>query len=282
MLSRFLTLVIAAVGAAVALPLALERPSRGSVTAEIPARLGDFVTSFDSRRLLPERLDPNIVYDLDPQRERFFVHVPRSYQSAGTHGLVVYIDPGDVVGAEPKGWEDVLDRRQLLFIAPQNAGNRQPVNRRLGLAVLAALEMSAHYKIDPHRVYAAGLSGGARIAGQLGFFQPELFHGTVQSCGADFYLHVPKVVATSEVDTAGYPYGFFEAPPYVIERAKRTRFALITGSRDFRHGNIIDIYRGGFAKMDFKAKLFDIAGMEHANADAPTLEAALDFIDVED
>jgi hypothetical protein len=89
--------------------------------------------------LTPERLDSHIAYDLQPRAERFYVHVPHSYSSEAHYGLIVYIDPGNQIDAEPPGWTDVLDRRKLLFIAPHDAGNAQGVRRRLGLAVLAAL-----------------------------------------------------------------------------------------------------------------------------------------------
>ena len=52
---------------------------------------------------------------------------------------------------------------------------------------------------------------------------------------------------------------------------------MITGSRDFRHGNILDIFNGGFAAEGFKAKLFDVPGMPHDTADAQTLSAAPRF-----
>jgi hypothetical protein len=173
----------------------------------------------------------------------------------------------------------VLDQRKFLYIAAQGAGNDQYGSRRLGLAVLGALEMMKHYRIDPNRVYSAGFSGGARMAGMLGFFQADLFHGTIQNCGADFYKPVPVQAATSSTDTAGKPYGLFDATADEIVGARGVRFALITGSRDFRHGNILDIFNGGFAAEGFKAKLFDVPGMPHDTADAQTLSAALDFIE---
>jgi len=64
--------------------------------------------------------------------------------------------------------------------------------------------------------------------------------------------------------------------PPDMGRARQVRFALITGSNDFRYGNILDIYHGGFARFGFRAKLFDVPRMGHTTADAATLEAALD------
>jgi hypothetical protein len=54
---------------------------------------------------------------------------------------------------------------------------------------------------------------------------------------------------------------------------------VITGSEDFRRGNILDVFNGGFAKAGFQARLFDIPGMSHDVADASTLSAALDFLE---
>ena len=46
-------------------------------------------------------------------------------------------------------------------------------------------------------LYAAGFSGGARMSSLLGFYQSDVFHGTIQNCGTDFYRAVPMVAATS-------------------------------------------------------------------------------------
>jgi len=254
---------------------------QAAVTPESPKwdRKGDFVTAFGGTALAPARRDPHVSYAFDPNAERFFVHVPEEYSGETAYGLIVFTDADSDSRQLPEGWQTVLDQRKFLYIAPQGAGNDQHSNRRLGLAVLGALEMMKHYRIDPNRVYAAGFSGGARMAGLLGFYQTDVFHGTIQNCGADFYKPVPVQSATSSADTAGNPYGLFDATADEIAGARGVRFALITGSRDFRHGNILDIFNGGFAAEGFKAKLFDVPGMQHDTADGPTLSAALDFIE---
>ena len=193
-------------------------------------------------------------------------------------GSLIPLFPQDPTGV-PDGWTSVLDSRNFLFVAAEKAGNDQYISQRLGLAVLGAFEMTRHYHIDPSRVYAAGFSGGARMSGLLGFYQPDIFRGTIQNSSADFYKPVPQVLATSVVDTIGKPYGVFDATADEIEQAKHLRFALITGTNDFRRGNILDIYNGGFAKEGFQAKLFDVPGMGHEICPAETLSAALDFLD---
>jgi hypothetical protein len=252
-----------------------------AATAESPKwdRKGDFIIAFGGSALAPTRRNPQVAYGLDSSVERFFVHVPEDYTGETQYGLIVFTDADSDSRQLPDGWQAVLDHRKFLYIAAQGAGNDQYSNRRLGLAVLGALEMMKHYRIDPSRVYAAGFSGGARMAGMLGFYQADVFHGTIQNCGADFYRPVPTQAATSAPDTAGNPYGLFDATADEIAGARSVRFALITGSRDFRHGNILDIFNGGFAAEGFKAKLFDVPGMPHDTADAQTLSAALDFIE---
>ena len=137
-----------------------------------------------------------------------------------------------------------------------------------------------NYKVDKNRIYACGLSGGARIASELAFFAPDVFKGTIQCCGTDFYHAVPRLAATSETDTAGNPYGLFDATTAQVQAAKQNvRFALITGSDDFRGGNIRDIFHGGYEKENFHAKLFDIPGLSHDNCPPRVLSAAIDFIE---
>ncbi len=242
-------------------------------------RKGDFITAFGGKTLEPKYRDVHVSYGLDPKNERYLVHVPESYTGDVLYGLVVFIDAEEVVTEVPDGWASILDAHRMLFVAPENGGNDQDNDRRMGLAVLGALEMMKHYRIDPSRVYVAGYSGGARIAGKLGFYQSDIFHGTIQNCGADFYRQVPTVHATSWLSRTGQPYGTFEATDQEIAQAKRVRFVLVTGTNDFRRGNILDIFNGGFAKEGFKAKLFDVPGMQHTTSSGEILSAALDFIE---
>jgi len=248
-----------------------------SVQAE--SRTGTFFAVFGGANLTPQRLSPHIAYNLEPSKERYLVHVPASYSGADPYGLVVFIDASDEISSLPAGWEIGLDSKKYIFLAAQNSGNDQLRRRRLGLAVLGASEIVRRYRVDPQRVLVAGFSGGARMAGMLGFYQSDLFRGTIQNCGADFYRSVPIVQATSQVDTAGKPYGVLEVSQGDVAAAKQVRFALVTGSGDFRRGNILDIFHGGFESDGFQAKLFDVPGMGHDTCDAETLMRVLNFLE---
>lgn len=248
--------------------------------ASEPIRRGEGIESFGAPMPEIARRSPRIQYDLDLTQERYFVHVPANYTGTEPFGLIVFVHAGEAVEQLPAGWNAVLAQRKFLFVAAQQSGNGQVDGRRMGLAVLGALKMAERYKIDPQRVYAAGFSGGARVAGKLGFYQPDLFRGTIQCCGADFYEAVPAVHAKPAADNAAGPYGMLEANRDEIDLArKNVRFALITGSKDFRYGNILDIYQGGFSKAGFQAKLLDVPGMDHRLCDGKTLATAIAFLE---
>jgi hypothetical protein len=66
----------------------------------------------------------------------------------------------------------------------------------------------------------------------------------------------------------------------LVEKAKaNVGFALITGPNDFRHGNILDIYNGGYAAQKYRAQVFDVPGMGHQVAPARVLDFALDWLE---
>lgn len=228
----------------------------------------------------PGSYSSSIDYRLKAEQEKFYLYTPGNWVRSETWGLIVYISPNDSQQSVPAGWESVLKANKLLFISPQGAGNGCDMRRRLGLGVMAALEMAQTYPIDPNRVYAAGLSGGARTAGALGFLQSDLFHGTIQDCGADFYKPVPVVKATNHTDSNGNTnYGVFSATPREVQAARlNQKFVFITGSGDFRRGNISDIYEGGYLAEGFTCKFLDVPGMGHADCKPSVLQQALDFL----
>lgn len=259
--------------------LALSAPA---ATIRAQTETGNFIWTFDGSFPAPPSVSRHIDYRLMPTQEQFFVHIPASYTGSEPYGLVVFTHAGDRMTGLPCGWAKVLDANKLVLVAAQSAGNKHPVSRRLGLAVLGALEMKARYNIDPRRIYAAGFSGGARMSNLLGFYQSDLFTGTIQNCGADFYRPVPQVEASTALDTAGRPYGLLAAGATAseIERARSTvRFVMITGGKDFRRGNILDVFNGGYLVYGFQAMLFDVPNMEHDFCDARTLAKAIAFLE---
>ena len=85
---------------------------------------------------------------------------------------------------------------------------------------------------------------------------------------------MPKVKA---VDTSNY--GVWPTPPDRVAGArKNVRFAFITGAKDFRYGNILDIYEGGFVINGFQARLIDQPDMGHQMCSPESLLDAFHFV----
>lgn len=220
------------------------------------------------------RKHPHVKYDLELAKESFYLFIPDSYDGSQPYGLLTFVNAGDSMEL-PGGWGPVLEEKQLLFLAPQQAGNEQEVTRRTGLPIVGMLKMMETYKIDKRRVYVSGLSGGARMASRLAYYHPDLVTGVAPICGVDFYEAVPRVEATNQDEYGVFPL----AKPQISKTKQNVRFALITGETDFRRLCIRDLYNGGYAKQGFKAKLFDIPGMGHAICSAEVIKQALEFLD---
>ena len=219
--------------------------------------------------------DSAIALDFDLSREMYFLAVPRGYSPYQPYGLLVFVSPVDECLAVPPGWDGVLQQKKLIFVAPQNADNPQPVSRRVGLALVAAARLPQMATIDTNRVFVAGFSGGARVACHAAFLRPNLVSGVLAICGADFCRKVERVKATRTDD-----YGWFPVDDARAAAAKaRVRFALVTGPGDFRYGNILDIYSGGFQKDVYSVKLLDVPGMGHEVCSAKALGEGLAFLD---
>jgi hypothetical protein len=219
-------------------------------------------------------LSSDFTWTSELMREKFYIEVPKGAGSQPC-GVLVFVSPTDECVSVPQSWGSVLREKRLIFIAPQNAGNKQPVARRMGLAVLAAGKLLEMAKIDTNRVYVAGFSGGARMASHVSFLCPALFSGVFAVCGVDYCQKVPRRKATKDDE-----YGYFSSDEQQAEKAKKkVRYVLVTGSKDFRYGNILDIYNGGFLKDDYQVKLIDVPGMEHAVCSSKALSEGLSFLE---
>lgn len=234
---------------------------------------------FVSPDLTGVKISDQIDYRLNLRYYPYYAYIPKGYDGSKPYGLMVYMSSQDDVTQLPSGWRDVLDKRNIILIAPQDAGNSKSNEKRMGLGVLGALAAMKEYKIAPNQVYAVGLSAGARVAEAMAINQTGLFAGTIQSCGADFYKGVPHLKGKDWIDSNGNRYGLVEAAASDVLIAKKdVRFVLITGPGDFRYGNLLDLYEGGFRPNGFQCKFIDDPKMGHQDCSAESLNQAIDFI----
>lgn len=121
---------------------------------------------------------------VDPAQELFALHVPPQ-QPAGGYGLLVFVPPWQQAKI-PSGWEEVLDRLGVIYVSAARSGNDEVIMaRRVPLALIAAANVTARYRVDPSRVFVGGFSGGSRVAERLALGYPDLFRGALLDAGSD-------------------------------------------------------------------------------------------------
>jgi pimeloyl-ACP methyl ester carboxylesterase len=162
----------------------------------------------------------------------------------------------------PPGWAGVLDRYGLIFVTAARSGNEESVlGRREPLALIAAANIEARYRVDPDRVYVGGLSGGSRIALRLALGYPDLFRGALLNAGSD---------PIGGTDMPLPPRDLF----YLFQT--RTRLVYFTGGQDTDH---LAMDAGSLASLRewcvFGAQDQVIPGGHHEIASADALDRAL-------
>lgn len=218
---------------------------------------------------------PEIDTQLNLSNERFVLGLPNGQAPDTSYGLVLFLSPSDN-GTPPADWLPVLAEKKLLLLSPKNVGNAHHPRRRMAVGLLGAQSLVGKYGLNPKRVYAAGTSGGARVASALAFFRPDLFSGTIQSVGSNYPRPIPLPSGAKEDG-----YGLMSGGETIDAAAvrSRVRFVLITSPTDFRHANLQAIYQQGFVVDGFATKFLDVPGMGHSACGAMQLREALDFIE---
>ena len=159
---------------------------------------------------------------------QYTVYVPKAYKpNDKPFGLIVWISPGEGVGMQPS-WPKVLDKHEMIYIAPHDVPNQSHVVWRAFMATESVRQARKHFNIDPDRIYISGFSGGGRVSSHLAMFCADLFTGCFAMCGSNFYRDVPA--GGNKV----WP-GFWRNPDMNLVKLARTRsrFVLLTGSLDF-------------------------------------------------
>ena len=214
---------------------------------------------------------PNqFVTGFDKSQTSFYIYLPNNFDPNKTYGVISMIWGSDG-GTALTEWFSTFDARNIIFIAPQGAGNAVDVRIRASLLLTGANLIKKYYKIDPSRVYLAGHSGGARTAGYTADNFPDLARGTIQSCGADY--HEP--IVTPDGFTG---FGFYWTPPN-SDAKTNVRFAFIEGANDGNYVGINDNYLYGYIAHGYQAMIENVPGMGHAPFKTPQLQHALNWIE---
>ncbi len=166
----------------------------------------------------PGKVTDPVVTAKDPQQS-YALYLPSSYTPEKRWPVIFAFDPGASGRAPVELFAPAAESRGYIVVGSNNSQNG-PYQPQIA-AFLAMLEdVERRFAVDPKRLYSAGFSGGARVAGLVGLVCSGCIRAVI-ACGA------------------GLPEGLNEKqlgqlPPYF--------FAV--GSADFNYFEVLDAARG--------------------------------------
>lgn len=186
---------------------------------------------------------------------RWHVRVPAA---ADTPGVLVFVSPS--ASAEPqRGWEAVLDARNLIWVSPIDFGNDKLSAERVLAALLGLALVQKEHSLDTTRVYIAGMSGGGRIASKTITKFPHLFTGAIYIVGVDYWTRAEDSLRSA---------------------IAANRYVFLTGRHDFNRRETRRIYRKYERAGIEGILLMDLPRLGHEYPNADDFDRALEFLDV--
>lgn len=214
---------------------------------------------------------PEAPLDYDLAAEKVYVFVPDNYDGTTNWGLFVHISPGDA-STIPASWKAVMADRKLIYGCAWGCENGKPDLRRIGLALDTVASLSHDYVVNTNRVIVSGLSGGGLMAMESAMMYPEVFCGAIS--------HAAQCMLPSRQDPSRHFNWMQDGDIQRVAKAS-IRWAFPTGEKDKNYKTILGNAQA-WEDLKFDYRIFDIPGMDHANADGPWLDTIIRWIDGED
>jgi dipeptidyl aminopeptidase/acylaminoacyl peptidase len=250
--------VLALVGLGLlAAPAAAEPPAagyHGRVRVAAPTRLDwTFAASNRSQAEPPAKW----LGDYDSAKQEYELFVPARRDRKARLPLIVFISASN----DPAGWrhfQRLCKARGFLFAGPRGAGNDCPEPKRARIVLDVLDDVRRHYPTDPDRTYLAGVSGGARMACAIAFALPEHFGGVLSLIAG----------------------GDLRQEPWLRQRViDRLSVALLTGTKDFNHGEVTRWRGPQLQEVGVQARVWVQPGLGHAIPAEKYLGEALRWLD---
>jgi hypothetical protein len=200
-----------------------------------PTKTGEFDITFTERsplsapREIARRMnlrEHDLGADYDLTKMPFKAYVPKSYDAAQPHGLIVFLGYKDSVSVATL-WEPALDQSHLIFITPVAHSGRQyqpviPIWQTMGLAFDAVDNLKKAYNIDPKRIYLVGFDNTA----QHSFACADVFDGFVICQDYAYFVKLTQSNGTFFTPQFGPPGG------PIFAMAKQRPYVLAAGDID--------------------------------------------------
>jgi predicted esterase len=168
---------------------------------------------------------------LDPGQS-YALYVPTGYTDTRSWPILYCFDPGAQGVAPVQAFKDGAEQFGYIVAGSNNSRNG-PI--AVSTAAINAIWRDTHarFNINDNRIYAAGFSGGARVACQFGYALPGKVAGVI-ACGAGF----PTNIAPSR------------STPFVV-------FATV-GTADFNYPEMVRLARAlDSASIPNRLRIFD-------------------------
>lgn len=188
------------------------------------------------------------------QQVHWRIYAPDKPEPAG---VLVFLSP-DASGMPKQDWIEVLDQKNLIWVAAEDFGNKVPTAQRILAAIMGLTEVRRNFKVDNQRIYLAGVSGGGRAASTLITQFPRLFNGAVYMVGVDFWA--PEQESQ-------------------LEHIKRNRYVFLTGHKDFNRREIKAVYKKYRKAGVEQVLLMNMPGFGHDYPNSAQLIEALNYLD---
>ena len=135
-----------------------------------------------TQELPPGKLIEKVVCDGDPQQS-YALYLPPGYSASRQWPILYCFDPAARGRVPLERFQEAAERYGWIVVGSNNSCNG-PLEVSLGAMDAMWRDTHARFAIDARRVYAAGFSGGARMACRLGL-AGELVAGVI-ACGGGF------------------------------------------------------------------------------------------------
>jgi hypothetical protein len=247
---------------------------RGVLLATFMDRSSESSPASMITRIKMRTRDAPPIYNIEDQT--FVIYVPKDYDPHNKYGLMVYISNIPAL-VPPADWKKVFDEHHMIWISANNADKKQPVYRRMGLALDAVYNATMRYTIDPDRIYIAGMHSGADLASVLAVHYPQTFAGGLFMHSCLYHRDIP---ATAD-DPTTVPEGYRRPMMDKLYRAKtENRYVLLTGEKASNLPVMKAICNRGFDEDRFKhVQLMVMPDTTTGRPDGKWLSKAIDALE---
>ena len=149
--------------------------------------------------LQAQSYEKGVLYDtvplLETPEESFALYLPHSFDPESPSAVIFVFEPAGRGSIGVKPFIDAAETYQLIVVCSNNSRNAA-YSRNFEIAQRWFDDVFSRYNIDQNLIYAAGFSGGSRLASAIGVLSGA-FKGVI-GCGASFSGNSGQVPYTGE------------------------------------------------------------------------------------